>query len=248
MDSPIFILSTGRTGTRFFKDYFNGTSDRVLCTHEPKPSRRFKFLSNLYLDQRIRKDRIANIYEFSRRNLRRKLHGKTYIESSNFMFGCIPALNERFEQIRILHIVRDPVDYVRSHLSHGFWRGHKKFFAKHVPYWLEKLEVSDPSDPVQLLASRWNLVNRQIMSYAETNPYLMIRFGSLFSKDTATSSAILNQIREFCGLSPLGADENGDWLKSPKNISKRTVTMSRKEIELIREMTHDLMNEISDRQ
>lgn len=247
MDSPIFILSTGRTGTRFFEDYINNTSDRAICRHEPRPSRRFKFLSNLYLDKKIKGRRITRIYLFSRRRLFRETGDRSYIESSNFMFGCIPALNKHFDQIRIIHIVRNPVTYVKSHLNYGFWRGHKRFFAKYVPYWLEKLEVEDRSDPVQLLAARWNVVNRQIRAYAHTNPYLMVRFEELFSKDLKTSSAKLNEIREFCGLSPLEEEENIHWLSHPKNISRRKQQLSQKEEGQILDKTGSLMQELSTR-
>jgi hypothetical protein len=244
MDSPIFILSTGRTGTRFFEAYVNQTSGEAVCKHEPRPSRRFKFLSNLYLNKKIGDRRIIRIYLWSRKRLFREAGDRTYIESSNFMFGCIPALNAHFEKIRIIHIVRDPVTYVKSHLNHGFWKGHKRFFAKHVPYWLEKLEVEERSDPVQLLAARWNLVNRQIRTYAGTNPYLLVRFEELFSKELKAASAKLNEIREFCGLAPLEEKVNIDWLSQPKNVSRGKRQLSRKEEELILDMTGNLLQEM----
>ena len=245
MDSPIFILSTGRTGTRFFEEYINNTSGDTVCRHEPHPSRRFKFLSNLYLNNRIGDRRVARIYLFSRKGLFKRIGNRTYVESSNFIFGCIPALNTHFDRIRIIHIVRDPVTYAQSHLNHGFWKGHKRFFARHVPYWLEKLEVEDRSDPVQLLAARWNMVNRQIRTYAGTNPYLLVRFEELFSKDLGASSAKLNEIREFCGLSPLGEEENMSWLSHPKNISRGKRQLNEKEKALILRNTKDLMQELS---
>jgi len=245
MDNPIFILSTGRTGTRFFEEYINNTSGGAVCRHEPHPSRRFKFLSNLYLNHKIGARRVTRIYLFSRKRLFKRVGERTYVESSNFMFGCIPALNMHFDRIRIVHIVRNPVTYAQSHLNHGFWKGHKRFFARHVPYWLEKLEVEDRSDPVLLLAARWNMVNKQIRTYAGTNPYLLIRFEELFSTDLGTSSAKLNEIREFCGLSALGEEENMGWLRQPKNISRGNLYLDHKEKELVHEMTKELMKELS---
>jgi hypothetical protein len=245
MDSPVFILSTGRTGTRFFEDYMNQTSEKAICRHEPRPSRRFKFLSNLYLNKKIGARTVTRIYLRSRKRLFRKTGDRIYIESSNFMFGCIPPLNAHFDQIRIIHIVREPVDYVKSHLGHGFWRGHKRFFAKYIPYWLERLEVDDPSDPVQLLAERWNVVNRQIGSYAETNAYLLVRFEELFSKDLQVSSGKLNEIRQFCGLPPLDEKENTRWLNNPRNVSRRKVVLGREETDRVLEITRPLMQELS---
>ena len=233
MASPLFILSTGRTGTQFFEAYINQTSPEAVCKHEPRPSRRFKFISNLYLDKRVGPKMINRIYSRSRKKLFRSLEGKSYIESSNFIFGCLPALNESYEDIRIIHIVRHPLTYVKSHLAKGFWRGHKRVFARHIPYWLEKITVTDRSDPIQLLAARWDYVNRQIESYSETNPYLRVRFEDLFSQDAGQASAQLNTIREFCGLLPLEDSENEQWLKRPANYSRRKVTVDDADAETI---------------
>ena len=242
MPSPVFILSTGRTGTQFFEDYFNQTSDAV-CRHEPWPSRRFKFLSNLYLNQKVSARRVSRIYQRSRKKLFRSLKGRKYIESSNFIFGCMNPLREQYKEVKIIHIVRHPLSYVTSHLGKGFWRGHKRFFARYVPYWLEKLPVEDRSDPIELLAARWTYVNSQIGSYAFGHPYLRIRFEDLFSEDSATASSKLNQIRGFCGLSPMETSENEGWLRLPKNVSRQKDTLPAEKELYILERCSDLMKE-----
>ncbi|MCK5066017.1 MAG: sulfotransferase [Bacteroidales bacterium] len=243
MDSPVFILSTGRTGTQFFEDYINQTSDGAVCRHEPWPSRRFKFLSNLYLNQKVSHRLVGRFYQRSRRKLFRTLGNRTYIESSNFIFGCMPSLNEIYNDVRIIHIVRHPVSYVSSHLGKGFWRGHKRFFAKYVPYWLEILDVEDRSDPIQLLAARWNYVNRQIGSYEDSHPYLRIRFEDLFSGEAGVSSDRLNQIREFCGVPPLDRAENALWLQHPKNVSRHKDALQPGEVAFILATCSELMKE-----
>ena len=245
MNSPVFILSTGRTGTQFFRDYINRTTEQALCTHEPHPSRRFKFQSNLFLNHRISPQRIQKSYTRSRKQLFRELGERQYIESSNFIFGCIPALNGIYSEIRVIHIVRHPVTYVRSHLGKGFWRGHKRFFARYVPYWLEKMEVDNPADPIELLAGRWNYVNLQIESYQQSNPYLRVRFEDLFSGDPRPASDQLNLIREFCGLPTLDGEENSRWLEKPKNVSKHSVDLNSEQKQFIQESTAELMKKYS---
>jgi len=223
INKPAFILSTGRTGTQFFEDYINGTSENTMCLHEPKPSRRFKFLSNMYLQKKVHPKTICYIFKQSRKKIGKRAGGNNYVESSNFIFGCIPALNTCMDDIKVLHIIRDPYTYVVSHLNKGFWRGHKKFFAKHVRYWVEGLDMDRRSknDPVKVLLERWVYVNRQIESYAESNHYLVVRFEDLFSKDQNTSLPALNNIRDFLELQPLEGSENEKWLTKRKNISKR---------------------------
>jgi len=239
----VFVLSTGRTGTQFFEDYINGTSETAYCRHEPRPSRRFKFLSNMYLNGKVSPAFVSKTYTRSRSSLFRHHPGKIYIESSNFMFGCIPALNEVYENIRIIHIVRHPLGYIKSHLNHGFWKGHKKLFAKYVPYWLENLESKSPKDPIDLLSARWNYVNRQIQSYSDSNPYLLVKFEDLFSGDLEKSASLLNQIRQFCGLDNLDEKENMDWISHPKNRSARSYSLSGEQEALIVKNTKNLMKE-----
>lgn len=243
MSSPVFILSTARTGTQFFEDYINRTTGDALCIHEPRPSRIFKFLSNLYLNHRISDSLIINTYRWSRKKIFRKAGDRLYIESSNLIFGCIPSLNKSYSDIRIIHIVRHPVSYVKSHLGHGFWRGHKKFFARHVPYWMENVDVTDPSDPVELLSARWNYVNRQVQSYSDTNRYMRVRFEDLFSREIRKSSGKLNQIREFCGLTGLGENANAQWLQNPKNYSRRKQVLEPSQVEYIIKNNSQLMKE-----
>jgi hypothetical protein len=245
MNSLIFILSTGRTGTQFFEDYINQTTENAVCRHEPKPSRRFKFLSNLYLNDKVSDKTIINIYTFSRKNLFKNISGKTYIESSNFLFGCVSALNNYYNHIKIIHIVRNPVDYVISHLNHGFWRGYKKFFAKYIPYWLEKLETDDSkvSKPISTLSTRWNYVNKQIANYSKTNDYLFIKFEDLFSQDKHIASETLNKVRHFIDLPLLPELKNNLWLGKPKNFSKKSYQLTTLEKEYIKEYNKQLMSE-----
>jgi hypothetical protein len=197
----------------------------------------------MYLAGKASPQRITKLYQLSRKKLFRKLGNRLYIESSNFMFGCIPALNEVYEEIRIIHIVRHPVSYVKSHLGHGFWRGHKKLFARFVPYWLEKLEVEQPGNPIQLLAARWNLVNKQIQRYSTSNTYMLVRFEDLFSNDLPASSALLNKIRVFCNLHELDEEENIKWLLRPKNPSRRSAELAPDALEYILKCNAALMEE-----
>jgi len=246
----VFILSTGRTGTQFFEEYITATSGEAFCLHEPPPSRRFKFYSNMYLAGRISDKKIVGQFLKCRKNILRRFPGMRYIESSNFMFGCIPSLNTHFEDIGVIHITRHPESYVKSHLGHGFWNGHKKFFAKHVPYWLEKLEVEDRNNPVELLAARWVMVNRKVASYADTNPYLRIQFEELFSSpgsvDTANGAsgvAEINRIRAFCGIEEADPEETLKWIGKPKNISSRKTRLSDADRETISQVTAEAASE-----
>ncbi len=241
MNSPIFILSTGRTGTQFFEDYINKTSNNAVCKHEPRPSWRFKFLSNIYLNNMISGKTVADIYRYSRKSLFKDINCEIYIESSNFIFGCINALNEYYNNIKIIHIIRHPVTYIESHLNHGFWKGHKKLFAKYVPFWLEKFNIHNYSNPVHILSERWNYVNKQISSYKETNNYILVRFEDLFSDNRKLASETLNGVRKFCSLPPVDKSVNLKWLEKPKNYSKNRIVINEKDKNYIYQKNKSVM-------
>ncbi len=216
------ILSTGRTGTQFFEDYLTKTSEQTLCLHEPKPSRKFKFFSNKYLQNRIDAEKICHHFTKDRKEVLSNYEIHHYIESNNFLFGCVNALNTCYENIKILHIIRHPEKYINSHLNHGFWKSYKKVFAKHVKYWLEDLDIDNEkkNDPVYVLISRWKYVNNQIATYKNSNKYQLIRFEDVFSKNSKVAVKQLNEIRRFFELPEIDVSENLNWLNSPKNISR----------------------------
>jgi len=212
------ITSTGRTGTLFFRDYLSRTCSRTLCLHEPPPSRIFKFFSNLTLENKIPQRLAGYLYKAFRISILTDETIDNYIESNNFLFGCIPSMNIYLSNIKVVHLVRHPVNYAISHMGHGFWKGHKKFFSKRVPFWLENIQHAT-DDPFKLLFLRWCLVNKTISELKASNPYLLVKFEDLFSSDPDTANMTLNTIREFLGFSELSCSANREWLSVPKNKS-----------------------------
>ncbi len=224
-----FILSTGRTGTKFFEDYINETFHRSLCLHEPRPSRKYKFYSNRYLQHKMQARSVCKKFIRDRKDMLENPELDLYVESSNFIFGCIGALNTCIPGTGVVHIVRHPEKYIYSHLNHGFWKGIKKFTAMHARYWLENLhlEGKEKNDPVIILIRRWKYVNELIGSYERSNRYLCIRFEDLFSGERHEACEQLNRFRNFFRQHPLAGEENTAWLNSPKNISRKEQTKYR---------------------
>jgi hypothetical protein len=218
------ILSTGRTGTQFFEDYITETSDNHLCLHEPKFSRRFKFFSNLLIQHKIQEDFVERQF-IRKRQKRLKENTDWYIESNNFLFGCVNAIakSKRFETVKILHLVRYPQTYAQSHLNHGFWRGHKKLFAKYVPYWIENVKKYDvpKNDAHKLLLARWDIVNRTILASSSMVDTLTIRFEDLFSHNETNAINTLNSIRNFFEMDNISNNLSLKYLSQPKNKSKK---------------------------
>lgn len=187
-----FIVSTGRTGTQTLARVIQQVDgDEIAAYHEPKPSRPFRFISTIHaagilpdwltlLSIRILRGRFIN---------RNSKFG--YVESNNFLFGVCGLLHKNFQNVRILHVVRDPRDYAESHLKHGVFKGFKGVVGRFMPYWLIKprhLNIKNDEywlkmSPKKRLYWFWSLVNRVIEkdSVALGADYRVVRFEDLFS-------------------------------------------------------------------
>lgn len=244
-----FILSTGRTGTQFFSRYLTDSCHDILCLHEPKPSRRFKWYSNYYLSGKLSEEFIARQYYKTRRKTLQQTDFSKYVESSNFMFGCLPGISHIAPYLSVIHLVREPASYIKSHLNKGFWHGIKGFTARNIPGWVEFLDpaILRSGDPVWILAARWIYVNRVIQQYRDQFPYLLIRFEDLFGEDIETGIHSLNRIREFLHCPGLTEDQQKHWLNQPANQSKKQYAQSRqildKHLEYLHKEGGDLLKE-----
>ncbi|ADL13646.1 sulfotransferase domain-containing protein [Acetohalobium arabaticum] len=116
-----FIVSTGRTGTHFFAKFLNEFSS-VYAIHEPHPT--FLRLAISYACGEITDLKAVKKVERCRRALCREVKRKDadiYVESNNRLFSLLPVLREVFEDIKVIHIVRDGRDYVRSGMSRNWY-------------------------------------------------------------------------------------------------------------------------------
>jgi hypothetical protein len=242
-----FILSTGRTGTQFFAKYLTQTCNNVLCLHEPPPSRRFKWYSNYYLTNRLSPEFVAGEFLKTRRKILTNFSEKEYIESSNMIFGCMKPIASEMETVKVIHIIRHPLTYIRSHLNKGFWSGIKRFTARNIPGWVEFVDndIRKSNDPVLILAARWMYVNRVIENYQKDFPYLNFRFEDLFVKPGEKSLQSLNQIRNFVGCDNLKDEENLEWLAKPSNQSKTNIAekwpVQQKHLDYLKQHGSDLL-------
>ncbi|MDJ0802306.1 MAG: sulfotransferase domain-containing protein [Desulfobacterales bacterium] len=217
------ITSTGRTGTQFFEYFINSNTVDAVCKHEPRPSRRFKLYSNLYLDGKISKDFIARQYCQARSRLWEKMKCPNYVESSNFLFGCIPALRRIAVDLKIVHVVREPKAYILSHLNHRFWQGRKKIVAKYLPYWREPFDLDphDRNNPIRILADRWVFVNETIGRYTDRGNCMRVKFEELFSPDQSIACNTISAVADFLELTINDHTKTAALLREKKNVSPK---------------------------
>lgn len=205
MSKNAFILSSGRTGTKFLAEFFNTNTPDVVARHEPPPSYHLRMLSNARAAGVAPRWLMVAALRLSRPTLTR-LRGTLYIESNPFLYGFVDALPEVTPDPIIIHIVRDPRTYVASAINHGGSTGLKAAATALVPFWFPPVRsvpgVGKNPGPVELFAGEWALVNRLLAERGGSLPgYHVLRFEDIFDQ---TNSGL----RQLCEI--LGVDYPGE--------------------------------------
>ena len=142
----VFIVSGGRTGTKFFAVQLGRLLDDVLAVHEPDTLplnlaealgkiRQFGFrhmivdrflgrtgirqLSEAFLSNELPADDAVQRIRSARTDYHASVPNTTIIESNYAWYGLVPLLDTAFGNVRVLSIVRDPRDWVRSQMNWG---------------------------------------------------------------------------------------------------------------------------------
>ena len=243
-----FIVSTGRTGTQFLAHFFSENCAKVKSVHEPYPSRRFRILSNMYRVGKIKKSSIILAFKHSRKYiLKDNPNYDHYIESNNFLYGFTGVLNEIIKDAKIIHIIRDPRDYIKSHLNHGVFKGKKLIAKKFLPFWFmnvrRDLKIQKKLSEYEVLAGRWVIVNKFIEETCKGNDnYKMFKYEDLFGENRNQN---LYELAKFIGLPADEIDFKDEYKKlnaGKKNIANKWNTWSKEELESVYDICGDMMN------
>ena len=106
----IFVLSTGRSGTKTMTSLLNQV-EGVAAFHEPGPQFKDE------IEQYIRKEmELADLAELMRRNRQPTVEGKEYAECNLVMSYALPVLEEAFPEGRFIWLVREGREVVTSYL------------------------------------------------------------------------------------------------------------------------------------
>lgn len=206
----ILFLSTGRTGTKFLASILRDTVPDADVFHEAgERSRLINILSHANLSgvtpaaltiktwQRSISDQLKQSRESS----------NYYIDANNHIYILAVNHPDLYSGLKVIHIVRDPRTYIRSHLNWSHSRI-KSFLANYLtPFWQpsgflegdmglgEWLRLSK----LERFAWVWNFKNKYINQLEGTpTPYLWVRFEDLFSVSDPGST--YQEILDFIGL------------------------------------------------
>jgi hypothetical protein len=124
MKTVIFTLTSARSGTLYLRSLFRHNVRDCVCRHEP-----FFDWGNPTLFGRAIYDAYAGRYERIRTLLAKKrryidrLDASIYVESSHaFLKSAYVAAFEFFPQMRLIHLIRDPLKVAKSEAYRQSWR------------------------------------------------------------------------------------------------------------------------------
>ncbi len=196
----VFIVSTGRTGTKFLARFFNRYNG-VWALHEPKPD--FLIEGIRYAAGKISTDKASAVICRNRRAIRREAlrrGANIYIESNNRLFSLLKPLRKSFSGVRIIHIVRDGRDYVRSGMSRRWYKKKdrtprlKAIMFPADPYYKSWNEMSR----FEKITWRWQKKDGFIYDDIKAIPdSLTVKFEDIFEDRNFSG---LKKIAEYTGL------------------------------------------------
>ncbi len=185
-----FFVSTGRTGTDFFTDFFNNVVENSWSLHEPKPA--FRKRGHQLMS---REPHTYERYYFAlpRQYKHARQSQEWYVETNYHLFAAIPLIREAFPGALVFHIVRDGRDVVSSWLNRWRYITNEHMTPFHIP-----------NDPAQELWKGWNPLQKLAWYWKNANlhaqqqhPDMTITFEELFK---TRQEVIFEILEKFDGI------------------------------------------------
>ena len=199
--SPVFVLSTGRTGTKLLARVLGGSS-RLIAHHEPRPA--LMHLPHWASTHQHELASLVKVFEAARFEMLLEAHllGKVYAESNHCLTFFTPAIDALLPRSRFVHLVRHPGDFVASAARKG-WHSNDSIWEA------GRVRLDDPErwramDRVERLAWLWESTNvfaRDFLSRIAPDRSFLLRL-----EDIAERPARLVEFARFVGATDLGPE------------------------------------------
>lgn len=167
---PVFVLSTGRTGTLTLAKLM-ALNPRVDAYHEPEPRLvETSFLSYMdtcgvdpsFWEETLRRCRGGRVQIAAAR-------GRTYFESNNRLTYMAPHLLRVFPHAKFLYVTRAPSDFIRSGVRRNFYGGHRWDHARLRPRPSDEIfDRWESLSPSEKCAWLWLETNRYCLDFIST--------------------------------------------------------------------------------
>lgn len=204
-EKVVFVLSTSRTGTKTLAEGLKG--DNILSPHQPAFSRILTVASNYYLHGWLPRCALEWLVKRLREPQIRRADCRYYVQV--FSLDYLPAkiISQKYHNVYIIHIVRDPRTFVPSYLNwmHTRFRSFvanklvlgwhpSGFFTGEVPW-----RAWRRMDEFQRVCWQWVYKNQNLERlFGGTPRYMRVRFEDLFLSENR--QAVLKSVISFMGI------------------------------------------------
>ncbi|QYA24028.1 hypothetical protein G3I01_00400 [Gramella sp. MT6] len=236
----ILIVSSGRTGTKFFEFFFKNVFEKYPVYHEPKPdlfdlsfqkilaevsdegikraifSYRSKLIGNFYSNKDLVK------YAFFKKPL--------YVESNPFIYPVLEEFSSNFRSTKYLFITRDFKTFCVSAYNkdpqgdgkndfYGISDRRKRITAKDLG---EKLPWEWKNlNRIEKIAWYWNMSNRHLYYGLKNKDYIHLNFEDIFNKDKNVQNEAITRLSSFFGIKILEPNSLSTIMRTKINKSKQ---------------------------
>lgn len=209
----VIFVSTGRTGTHFMSHFFNENFEKTYGVHEPDTN--IYDLNINYLFGKIGNNETLKTLDLFRKDVRSLIEQKgasNYIESNLELSFLIPVLRDYFPNLKIVHVVRNAKDVVRSYYSreaYGKWVGWVPFMSEKDPRdrlnakifkddpYFSKWDSMDRFDKICWYYSKYNqLIESNLEGYSNS---IRVSFEDLFKNKNLD---VWSKLIDFSGMKP----------------------------------------------
>jgi len=230
--SPVFFLSTGRTGTQLFTELLEHSKttkvfhspSALFCNAQSELIEQGRVSYEMYKKYGLRDERtnelVSQILMASREDLLYKtyLHDKTYIETNNRITFLAPAIKQLFPNAKFIHLYRHPAEFIRSGLRRNYYTGEDSHQIGMLrPIDKDKYFNSwQDMDNIEKISWLWNETNTFIDDYLKTirkEDYLQFNFNDLTLEN-------INSILDFLDINDISSNVIFKAIDTPVNVQK----------------------------
>jgi hypothetical protein len=222
--SPVFILSTGRSGSKFLSALTDQSSN-VTAYHEPFPA--LQYFSDFAFHHQKDRESLTNMINAARMELILEVFIKKqiYVESNQCLMFFAPVIADLFKKSKFVHLIRYPGDFVRSavrkgwHKNDSIWEsGRVRMADKHR--W-------DSLDHIEKLSWVWNTTNQYLEKFKKSHS--PSRIFTLKIEDAISNESSVFNLLKFIGCEPISVKK----IKELQNFKVNELRISRDEPENI---------------
>lgn len=191
VEKPVFFLSTGRCGTKWFSELLKHDK-RNAVFHNPTPNFAIpsKFIFEIMKQKKFKpsanEEKLITEIFFSGREQYLRYAFKTekrFIETNNYITFFTPVLSQIFPEARFIHLIRHPGEFIRSGLQRGYYSGKYSDEARRIVPFEQSLKAEWTNyNQIQKIAWLWlqtNLYIEKCLKDIPSNQSIVFNFNDL---------------------------------------------------------------------